>query len=84
MKKVVWTLGDAGADQRHGLGPGCERTGADRAGASSATAPAHSALDRALIANERKLTDALMKKDKAGVHRAGHAGRRRVDAMARA
>ena len=63
MKKVVWTLamlaltcGAAQAQDVNELVPAPEY---------QAPAPAMSALDKALIANERKVADALMKKDRA-------------------
>jgi hypothetical protein len=63
MKKVVWTLamlaltcGMAQAQDVNELVP---------APAYQAPGPAMSALDKALIANERKVADALMKKDRA-------------------
>ena len=65
MKKVVWTLGMllvtsgmASAQDTNELVP--------TAPVLYETAQAGSALDRAIIANERKLTDFVAKKDKAG------------------
>jgi len=64
MKKVVWTLamlaltcGTAQAQDVNELVPA--------PGYQAPAAPAMSALDKALIANERKIADALMKKDRA-------------------
>jgi hypothetical protein len=64
MKKVVWTLamlaltcGAAHAQDVNELVPA--------PGYQAPAAPALSALDKALIANERKVADAMMKKDKA-------------------
>jgi hypothetical protein len=64
MKKVVWTLavlaltcGTAQAQDVNELVPA--------PGYQAPAAPAMSALDKALIANERKVADALMKKDRA-------------------
>ena len=64
MKKVVWTLamlaltcGIAQAQDVNELVPAPAYQGA--------ATPALSALDKALIANERKIADALMKKDRA-------------------
>ena len=63
MKKVVWTLGIlaltsgmAAAQDVNELVPPPEY--------QATMAPERSALDKALIANERKIGDALMKKDK--------------------
>jgi ketosteroid isomerase-like protein len=63
MKKLVWTLGIlaitsgmAAAQEVNELVPAPEYQ----------PAPERSALDKALIANENKIADALMKKDKAG------------------
>jgi hypothetical protein len=63
MKTVVWTLGllflTAGAAAAQ------EVNEPESANAPARTAVAdHSALDKALIANERKISDAIMKKDK--------------------
>ena len=64
MKKVVWTLamlaltcGMAQAQDVNELVPA--------PGYQAPAAPSLSALDKALIANERKIADALMKKDRA-------------------
>jgi hypothetical protein len=63
MKKVVWTLamlvltgGMASAQDTNELVP--------TAPVLYETAQTHSALDRAIIANENKIVDAIMKKDK--------------------
>ena len=65
MKKFVWTLGIlaitsgmAAAQEVNELVPAPEY--------QPAAAPARSAADTAIIANENKVADALMKKDKAG------------------
>ena len=64
MKKFAWTLailaitsGMAAAQDVNELVPAPEY--------QAAAAASHSALDKALIANENKVADALMKKDKA-------------------
>ena len=70
MKKVVWTLGMLALTSGIALAQEVNepvQTAAPAQAKSAASTSGQSALDAALIANEHKVAEALMKKDQATV-----------------
>ena len=65
MKKVVWTLGMLVLTSGIARGPGRQRAGGGGPGRAGQATADHSALDKALVANENKVNDAVAKGDKA-------------------